>query len=226
MRLPSDIEFLLEDGLVQMDNHPNHHYDWRIRRELYKVINTEYQIKGFNVHGWLAVITAKHVLPIFTNIFIDDPLPEKLVNCATQVINRNLPTQSVQVLELLDEGYLGTGIDNIDWRGTVDYSAEYAGEAAYKALLEACGSHNLLESTENLLWGREVQVSPILDGNLHPSSATDYHIAHLAAYSDTASAAAVAYSTKKDCLELDKYRLHDFWEWWAKTAFVEAWNKA
>jgi hypothetical protein len=225
MPLPPHITAFLEDGLNRMHAHAEHHFDWRVRRDLYQAIRALPPHQAYAVHGWLAVITAEHVLPIFTAAINDDPLPKKLLASARQVMEGVVPQDSAVVLELLEEGYTGTGIDCLDWRDTVNYAAEYAGTATYKALLEANGAYDMLEDTEQHISGQTVQVFNWQE-TVAPAAVTDYHIAELAAYSDTASAAAIAYACHNDRYQLEPQRLKAFWEWWVQEAIAEAWQRA
>jgi hypothetical protein len=203
--------------------HPEHHYDWRRRRDMYQHMHDYYGERGHEAHGWLAVVAAEQVLPLFTSTFPDDPLPPRLVESARQIMQKVIPPQSDALDALEDEGYLATGIDCMTWRSTIAYNAEYAGDAAYKALMEARGIHDLLQATERLVRGQEVQVFDLPE-NMTAEAITDREIAHLAAYSDTASAAAIASACDKEQFRLTRHELKVFWEWWATTAIAEAWT--
>lgn len=222
MRVPSDIQTLVDDGLAAMYAHPEHHYDWRRRRNMYRYMHDHYGKLGHEVHGWLAVLAAEQVLPIFIATFPEDSLPDQLVRRARQFMQKVPPAQCEAVDELQEAGYQATGIDCMTWRSTIAYNAEYAGNAAYKALLEACGIHHLLNDTEQLIWGQCVQQFH-LPQNMTPDEVTDCEIAHLAAFCDTAGTAAIAMACTKEQFHLDHDRLKAFWEWWTTTAMIEAW---
>jgi hypothetical protein len=207
--------------------HPQHHYDWRRRRDLYHLLHAT-DTTGYRAHGWLAVLAADYVLPIFTTQFPDDPLPQQLIAYATRVMRGEVRNRSARLSMLLEDGYTGTGIDCIlyDMRdGVVAYNAEYAGEAAYKALLEASGAHDLLDHTDDLVHGRHAQAFDVA-ADATPATVTDRDLAHLAAFSDTASAAAMAYACAQATFQLDPVRLAEFWEWWVRYAVPEAWRRA
>ena len=222
MRVPTDIQRMVADGLSAVDAHPEHQYDWRRRRDMYQHMHDSYGERGREAHGWLAVLAAEHVLPLFTSTFPDDPLPRRLVETARQIMQKGIPLQSAALDALEDEGYLATGIDCMTWRPTIAYNAEYAGEAAYKVLMEARGVQDLLHATERLICGQEVQVFA-MPANMSAEAITDREIAHLAAYSDTASAAAIAAACDKEQFRLNRHQLKVFWEWWGTTAMTEAW---
>jgi Immunity protein Imm5 len=232
MKLPPVIEQLAVHGLEHMRAHPKHHFDWRIRRQLYRLFQEEDRRAGQRAHGWLAVIAAEHVLPLFTTTFPQDRLPIRLVRYAKRVLTGSIASTSWRMEILEDQGYMGTGIDMLDLRnGTIAYQAEYAGSAAYKALMEARGTHDLLDHVETLRRHNGYMVmgggsqKPEYDHYEHGSSFTDEDIAHLAAFSDTASAAAIAYSCEQQQLQIQAERLQGYWEWWVQHALPEAWSR-
>lgn len=224
MQVPLDIQSIVTDGLSHMDSHPGHHFDWRIRRDMYHRMKNQYGQRGSESHGWLAVITAEQVLPLFTATFPDDLLPQQLVHCALQIMQKTVDPNSKDALELEDHGYLSTGIDCMTWRPVIAYHAEYAGDAAYKALMEARGEYQLLDHTEQLIRGQAAQVFH-MPANTSPDEVTDSDIAHLAAFCDTAGSAAIAFACHKERFLLDRQRLKLFWEWWATTAIPETWAR-
>ena len=228
MYLPLPIQFLAEQGLAAMRAHPQHHFSWRVRREIYHALQRIDRPIGSQTHGWLALFTAQHVLPIFTQAILDDPLPQKLVRYAELILLGKRRQKSARVNRLLEDGYHGSGIDNLAWRSIQAINAEYAGEAAYKALLEVSGRCDLLDGIETGLERGWVQARNTFNTKTRetPYDVTDAGIAHLAALSDTASSAAIAYACKAEARLLNRSRLQEFWEWWAITALPPAWERA
>ena len=225
MRFPDDISNLAHHGLLQMRQHPEHHFDWRTRRAMYRVMKNSYKRRGYIAHGWLATITASYVLPIFSASIVDDPIPQQLLSCAEQIMQKTVRRRSREVNVLIDDvGYYGTGTDWMDLRDVTAYNAEYAGFSVYKALIEANGAHDLLESTDAFLRGEAVGQLPNFR-DIPPENATDYHIADSISYSDTASTAAIAASCAKERYELDPQKLALFWDWWVTIALPEAWKR-
>jgi hypothetical protein len=213
MPLPDHIQRLITDGLSEMHGHPSHHFDWRTRRTLYHLLRAEEPTIGYGAHGWLAVITAEHVLPLFTSTFPQDRLPYRLLWYARRILTGSLLSASRRLDLIEDQGYMRTGIDMIfyDLRdGVIAYNAEYAGAAAYKALVEARGTHDLLDRVEALY-----------DSCEQDSTFSDPDIAHLAAFSDTASTAAIAAACNVESDHIDPARLKAFWEWWGKQRFLK-----
>ena len=227
MYLPSPIKFLAEQGLATMRTHPQHHFSWRVRREIYHAFQRMDGPTGGMAHGWLAVYAAQHVLPIFTQAIPDDPLPQNLVRYAELILLGKRRKKSARVNQLLEDGYQSTGIDNLEWRSVQAINAEYAGEAAYKALLEVSGQFDLLDGIDSGMergWVQARNTFSTKTGEA-PYDVTDAEIAHLAALSDTASSAAIAYACKAEKRLLNRSKLREFWEWWVLTALPLAWER-
>jgi hypothetical protein len=233
MLIPPKVRELANFGLDMMRQHPQHHFDWHIRRAMYKEFKSHDLKRGQAAHGWLAVITAEFVLPIFTAANSEDDLPVRLLDIAQKIMMQQESISLEAIEQLLDEGYMGTGIDAIEWRDKVAYNAEYAGATCYKALLEASGHQDLLDNVETLKIGVYPNGNMVMSIGGTEAGATwssgdtlsDEEIAHLAAYSDTASPAAIASSCGIDNRIIDYAKLSSFWEWWVNSALKEAWTK-
>lgn len=231
MGVPENIEQLAVSALEQMRTHPQHHFDWRARRELYhqsKIIAPE-QVR--QILGRLAIVTAEHVLPIFTAAFPTKRLPHHLVRYARKLVQGTIAVTAPRLDVLEHLAYHDLGIDCLELRGPA-YNAEYAGTAAYKALLQARKGRHLLDRVETLrrcddggmLMGGGT-ASPEFDHLQHGSTFTDADFAHLVAYGDTAGAAAIAYACEQERFQLHGDRLREFWEWWVAVALPEAWQR-
>lgn len=231
MHVPESIERLAARGLEQMRTHPQHHFDWQIRRDIYHQFKAIVPDHARQIHGWLAIVTAEHVLPIFTTTFPAIRLPRHLIRYARKVVQGTFAVTEPRLDVLEHLAYHDLGIDCLQTRGPA-YNAEYAGLAAYKALLEARWPMGLLDGVENLrreddgtmLMGGGTR-SPKYDHLQHGSTFTDADIAHLIADSDTASAAAIAYACDHVRFHLHGDRLQTFWEWWVTVALPDAWHK-
>jgi hypothetical protein len=227
--LPHELRLLAETGLRAMERHPDHHYDWQTRRLLYRTCRSMYPAQVFSFTGWLAVYAAQYVLPIFTSSVTDDGLPQQLVTYAEKIMKKQRRPRSSRVSYLLDQGYLCTGLDCLDWRTITAYNAEYAGTTAYKALIEASGQHDLLGDIEHGIQRGWVKPRTRIredEQPVYPSDITDSDIAHLAAFGDTAGSAAIAYACARESFTLDATKLRHFWEWWVRSALPQAWQQA
>ncbi|HEU4323543.1 MAG TPA: Imm5 family immunity protein [Roseiflexaceae bacterium] len=226
MKLSIKITDLAAQGLEQMENHPKHHFDWRTRREIYRLLRDKHGRAGTQVHGWIAVNAAEYVFPIFAAAFPDDRLPGRLIRYAKRILNGSIDRKSWRIKMLEEEGYMGTGIDNMVVRNDLPaYNADYAGAAAYHALMEARGALRLLDNVEGLrrrdgmfVSGGMETADPTEDSRLF----TDEDIAHLAAYSDTAGPAAIAFACEHEQFLVHPERLRVFWRWWVEVALPDA----
>ena len=222
MKVPTDIQAIIRRANKALAEHPEHHFDWRIRYSLYEIMAERYGEKGRLAHGWLAISAAKKVLPIFLNHFDHDLLPGRLLTIAEGLIKGEKNIEEDELDQLEDEGYFGTGLDCMAWRGTIAYNAEYAGLACYKAFLEVRAKHYFLDRTESLIRGKEV-TAWYLEGKVKPEAVTDKELAHFSTYSDTAASAAMAFASEVNEYRLDSHRLSNFWEWWSTQAVRDAW---
>ena len=198
MKTPDKVRELANVGLEEAYRHPQHHFDWRIRRQIYRLF-TMYPL-GSRVHDWLAVLTAERVLPIFSTTFPDDDLPPRLFEAAKRIAEDPITVKEIDLDVLLSEGYHGVGLDATQWHNKIALNAEYAGFAAYKALVEVSGNYDLLGGVGKIKRGTYPSGESVMSIGGTDTIAiwetgdtfSDEDIAHLAAYSDTASAGAMA----------------------------------
>ena len=222
MRVPATISELAQSGIIKMYDHPQNHYDWRIRRTIYRqlVLHPE----GPLVHRWLAVLAAEHVLPIFINSFPNNNLPIQLLDMARRVVKGEVEQTSEEVYLLHEEGY------HFYWEGLPEASARYAGWATYKALVEVSGASNMLENVAELTMGACSSGEIVMSMGAADEQGrwekdfilTDEDIAHLAAYSDTASSAAIASAYSLTESAINTRKLSMFWEWWVYEALPQS----
>jgi hypothetical protein len=219
MQVPPEIQALARRGLDKAAHHPGHHLDWRTRRAIYHRTDDDFPAHSATVHGWLAIVTAEHVLPVFTRTFPEDDLPARLVALARRVARGEVSRQEDEVAALMEEGHFGTGIDATTWRGRIAFDAEHAGGACHKALLAVCGFGDGLDHLDDPGRRHLVHLPVPLE------QVTDEHVGHLEAFSDTASEAALAWSRGREQRVLDPGRLLAFWRWWVEVALPAAWAR-
>ncbi|MFK7802172.1 MAG: Imm5 family immunity protein [Anaerolineae bacterium] len=214
-----EIQRLARLGLAKMETDSFHNFDWRIRREIYRKLIGIDQSSESSLFPNLMVKTADYVLPILQSTFPEDHLPKALLDMAKFVIVKDFQKDHLKVVELLDEGYLAIGIDNLTWRDKIDYSAEYAGSACYKALVEINAGQSMLENIED----QHGQYNRFFLSHLPEPKAEVFDadfadFAHLAAFGDTAGAAAIAFACSQEKFDLDRVKLKTFWTWWVNHA--------
>jgi hypothetical protein len=222
------------EAIVEADR--LHHLDWHYRREMYKTFGTSSNRVVWLVRGWLAVLSAQFVLPIFeqrpfASLISDDPddfegLPRRVITEAINLLQGSADQQIVDSVE--DDAYMTFGTWDIESDHSFSLKASTAGFTSYKAIIEVMGklepfahaeAHSKAtrpmrpyEDVSNIAW-------------IHGDQFTDSDWARLAACGDAAGCAAIAYSCDRDSLEqCDPERLNVFWRWWLLEAIPKAWE--
>jgi len=202
------------------------YFDWRKRREIYKLLNVDSKTTSNPRHKFLAIQSAEFVLPLFRPISPDDSLVFELFEGAKPFLeNRVDDLEKLDSME--DAGYHAS-----QWFGynfekeERNFQSAYAGFAAYKALVEV---RHMIDP-----WKYVDQISKS-NGIMRFGSAdhsertkghnfTDEEWNHLATLGDTAAAASFAYSTSRTSNQCQPKLLYDFWKWWTEVALPKALN--
>ena len=229
MRVPDAIQDKARAGLELMLAHPAHHFDWKIRRDIYQLFAPYSDPPIFRARCHLAISAAEYVLPIFTSHFPDQDLPSRLIATAVGIVVGQIDRNDPHVSEVEDEGYHANG-GYMAYDATTQmvlYNASYAAFAAYKALAEIRHMQNPWQhvdrlSKSNNLYAAAGRVNPSL--STPGSQFTDEDWASLAAAGDTAAAAAMAFSTSERDPAPKADRLKEFWGWWVNVALPGAWQ--
>ena len=169
---------------------------------------------GDRARGWLAIITARRVLPNWENGCRD--LSErnwgkKRIDTAQSLVSSKLPPSKIFELEE-ENAYTLSGSNS-----AVNIAAEWALEAAHTVTLELFYNPHGLRFVDFFY--------------LNNSGVTDDEEDRLLLNSDTIIAAVRAYSCIKDwpqATELkeqifDVSKQREFWEWWLTEAIPQAW---
>ena len=91
--LPPDLHSLIDKALVVMTTDPHHRLAPQRRREIYDTLRALPGLIGPHTCGWLAVITAQRVLPLFQQEFPEDTLPQDLLNTAIGLLEGKVDNQ-------------------------------------------------------------------------------------------------------------------------------------
>jgi hypothetical protein len=223
--LPKNIQTLVDAAFEEMQADPGHHLSHHRRRVIYDAIKSELGDEARIVQGWLAVIAAERVLPMFEALFPDDNLPRELLDTATGILRGQVDDERIE--EMQDLGYHASGNcwgydeDEMPW------NVEMAAMSAYRAMIEALG-HEPFQNLDKVVILGEVDLgSGTLNEHPEPIKGEQFTDEELCTdgNSDTAAPAAVASSCGADGPWCDPGKLHAFWEWWLKEAIPDAWER-
>jgi len=200
------------------------YFDWRKRREIYKLLNVDSTITSNPRHKFLAIQSAEFVLPLFQPIYPDDSLVFELFEGA-KAFSENCVVNHEKLDEIEDAGYHAS-----EWFGynfeneQRDYQSTYAGFAAYKALVEVRHMIDPWKHVDNISKDNGVMRLGGTDhtGWISGHEFTDEEWNHLAAFGDTAAAASFAYSTSRTSDRCQPKLLYEFWKWWVEVALPKA----
>ena len=225
--LPEALQALVNTALAEMQADPAHRLSHQRRGQIYAALGPLTEDIGRKARGWLAVNTARRVLPTFQAAFPDDTLPQRLLDMAVSVLQGRGDEAAAD--ELQEWGYNASGNAWGYDEAEVPWNADMAGSAAYHALKEARGQPPLqyLDRVFKLgvvAWssGKPVMEYPT------PQPATRFTDEDLCQNdaSDTAAVAAVAFACEAGGPTCDPDKLREFWTWWLMEAIPEAWETA
>jgi hypothetical protein len=203
MSVPDSIQPLLALVLSEVEADPEHKMSPQRRREVYSALST---VEGQPTIGWLAVITAQRVLPIFQQRYPDDTLPQELLNTAIGVLQGQV--EDAQATEMIDRGYhASAGAWGYDER-EIPWPVWLAGNTCYHALKEVCGYQPLSFLPE---YYKGDVLTPWSDKDLCEMD-----------FSDAAGAAAIASSSNLHGTAYGSQRQLEFWRWWLGEAIPAA----
>jgi hypothetical protein len=243
---PSFLRAPLDEAKLAMEEHPGHHLAPYYRHRIYQVLmrdrNPFIKAKNGGARGWLAVLSAEKVLPIFEHgsFRVEDmpdgilELPSHLLDLSKRVMQGNVsPPQALQEATALDadqEFHILLAESRRDPE-SFPVNAILAGRASAKALREACGldDMSLLQGDDRWHWLSEPEISnpAQLEGHSAQTLSHDDPIDEkfaLKASADTAACAAVAYACGIASTKCDPGKLEEFWSWWLTEALPKAWK--
>lgn len=223
--LPTVLQERVSHALDEVGLHVERKLSLQSRRELYKLLMTN------SAYGWLAFITARRVLPIFSKTFppeffealsdeeIDliEGSPYNLLKVTEELLLRRVDVETVN--SVIAAGY------DIQWyyvKDNVPNNAVWAANAAVRALTESSGVEPLQHVS--LYHKRDVNGAWISGENWD-----DEELANSGG--DTVSAAVVAFASDLDYSDPAKAKCNptktqEFWEWWLTEAIPQAWELA
>ena len=209
---PVRIQTLIYKTLDTIRRHPTHQFLPSIRREFYASIAPEDNAFAWRVRGWLAILSAQRVLPIFQEVFPEESLPADSIGLAEALLKRFVEQEAargkISEADAIADSLWGYPDEE------VPANAMLAGWAANSAALAASG-FDALSRLRNYIFN----ATP---GAKSQTVITDLDIL---GQGDTASHAAMAASSD-EVGHCDPEKLLVFWEWWLTEALSTAWKFA
>lgn len=215
---------IAKSEMERLDPNSVRYFDWKKRRQIYKLLNVDSTSTPNPRHMFLAIQSAEFVLPLFQPVDPDDAVVFELLEGAKAFLDDRADNLD-KLNKVEDEGYyLSEGFGYNFETGQRDYQSFYAGFAAYKALVEVRHMIDPWEHIDLLSKSQNVMRSgiPEIVGWTSGHDFTDEDWNHLAAFGDTAAAASFAYSTSRTLDQCQPKLLYEFWKWWTEVALPKA----
>jgi hypothetical protein len=176
----------------------DHRLDPLRRQQIYRAIESSFAEDADYIHGTVACLSARRVLPLFRAEFPEDVVPEEVLSTAEAYLAGRLDQQAA--LDRLDLGHHASGNAWGYDEGQIAPSAWLAANASYHALAEALGNRPLLSLPEHRRLGQAV-------------AWIDEDLCWLD-IADTASVACMAQVSMGDSPIDSGGPMLDFWAWW------------
>ncbi len=217
MSLPPNLDRLLDATQSAVQRHPEHRLEPARRRAIYEAFGPKTDPVANRARGWLAVLTAQRVLPIFEQALPGEELPRQLIEMAVGVLQGKFDV-SLAVRAAADGHEVAGRLWGYD-EAAVPWNSNLAGNAAHRALAEVAGQAPLAVDAApiNAAYDQDKQGIP-------PNLWSDEKLAQVAG--DAASSAAVAFACSADSPSCDPDKLLEFWEWWLTEAIPTAFKMA
>jgi hypothetical protein len=242
MPIPLKLENELEQALDIVIWHPTHEYGPKQRRKLFDIFKSDpFSMK---VWRWLAVITARHVLPIYeahvselnqADWYYDLKFPSHCLEVAEKVL---LGEREAQVgYDMANGAYDPSDFDYVTWRvlRPVPFKIYQASWAASIALLEVSKDDNdPFQHLSNTAYANNCffegvgvanEIRNSYPDGIPGEEFTDSLWAQ-SGHSDIAAVASTAWACEGLSRKTDPQRLSEFWHWWITEAISQAWKLA
>ncbi len=220
MLLPTELQNLISIALAEMSSDLQHRLNPNRRRQIYDAFGETTDRTSQQTRGWLAVLTAERVLPIFQQNFPEDTLPKELLETTVGILKGGVNESIAD--DMQDQGYHASGNTWGYIEEEMPLNADLAATAAYHALLEARGRYPFrdlqsLRKRERIRTGDNI-------GEEYWIDRMDEDLVTVGGIGDTAAFAAIASACRQDRLQCDPQELEQFWKWWLTVAIPLAWE--
>ncbi len=207
MPIPDLLQQMLVDSLAAMNSDPSYHLSPISRLSLYHFLNPKDPSVPRFARGWLGILTARRVLPIwhaYCPSWTDqNQIPERLLDIARNSLRGEMDLKKAW-REANDLWYVSANLGEpiVQRNRDVPNKAFYACDTALKALHEALNIEFLEKASE---------IAHASDPYLQ-----DWE-------RDSAASAMLAESGGADAGPLDITKRQEFWKWWLTQAVPMAW---
>jgi hypothetical protein len=217
MALPEILTKVIETVSQERKNHPDGEVMPYYRQQIYDAITSSmHQDLAFKVRGWLEIVTAEKVLPIWQTIWheketpeflwkywLDKEMPERLLKITKNILNNvgNIEEAEAQFERVWRDISEEPGLEGIDDKYQNPYNARQAAVQALNWVLgytKICPKYTLEETDADLL---------------------DPQCGDAAAWASAAYGGDLWSYTERDWS-----KRQGFWDWWLKEAVPQAWE--
>lgn len=203
MLLPLQLQQAIEQAEAAMAFNEKHTLAPFYRQAIYKAISSITDDKANHLCGWLALLTAQYVLPIWEQDWPNSSLAFHLLDVAKAVLHGKTDADTATVEATRGWNQLEDLGDKAEvWSNLSGY---YAGTAAAQSLIEVLGGCPFTDVEVN---------EGTSDGDLDPGT------------NDAASWAVAAYAGAVWDSKCDFAKQEEFWKWWLQEAIPQAWQLA
>ncbi|HVN54184.1 MAG TPA: Imm5 family immunity protein [Anaerolineaceae bacterium] len=209
--LPDPLRRMIVESMATMKADLHYHLPPLRRLAIYRSLNPRANPDApVLARGWLAIITARRVLPVwhmYCPVSVEDnQLPDRLLSIARNAISGTIDLERAWH-EANDLWFVAGSLGEpaIQRRTDVPNKAFYACDTALKAVHEVFWIEFLQKATE---------IEHTSDEYLQ-----DWE-------RDSAASAMIAEAGGADAGSLDLRKRHDFWEWWLSQAVPAAWVRS
>lgn len=214
--VPAELQLLLEQGHAAMLQNQQHLLAPSYRDRIYRAIGSEDDYHAKRVRGWLGLLTAQKVLPIWKQAWFrsglaklpwpdDIPQPEHLLQHTEAVLVGSADIEIAEAAMQASEAWL-LQLDSTAVGLNLPITGFFAGLASVKALLEALGYHPFVGGEPWI----SADYSDTFDLDLESS--------------DAAKWAAYAWAGREVDSDSNIVKRKEFWEWWLREAIPTAWH--
>jgi hypothetical protein len=234
MTVPKALQPAITNTLSAILDDPNGEFGPLRRKTFFTTWHSLEESDAILAYQFLNVLAAEHVLPVYegyehlgwTNNWYHKEMPKRIIQIAKATITQEIAEDVSGDIAASYHMVIGNMADGMACNALI------ALEAAYSAL-SACSRYTPLSEFERLsriafVGAYKVNTST---GELEKQEVSAIRGEQFSdmdwaksGKSDTAAAAAIAWSCAPDTYQPHVDKLKSFWEWWFNTAIPEAWS--